>query len=496
MFQLFRLNTVDKNMRLKLSILLILILFLAACSPKSQPAAPQPSIPLEDCALVSPRGSQTDARCGVLTVPEDRANPGGRQIDLNIAVIPAIKRNPEPDPLFLLAGGPGQSAIQTFPALLPLLYDIHESRDIVLVDQRGTGKSNPLRCLDVEDETLTDEQALEQLKTCPQRLDADPRFYATEIAMTDLDEVRAALGYEKINLYGASYGTRAALTYLRLFPQRARAVALDAVVDAEFVMFMDAAADGQAALEQFFARCKADPACNSAFPNLQQEFSAVLARLEQNSAEISLPHPLTTRPLHLTVTPRLLTNMVFNTLYVPDLVATLPLAIRAAYADQNYIPLISSAFMVDSGLYDGVFYAVTCTEDAPLVDHEKAARRGAESVFIDRTIDFAAVCAEWPRGEVSAGFRAPVQSDVPVLIFSGEADPITPPYHAEKAAQSLSNDLHIIFPGMGHGNLASRCAANILRDFIQAGSLDGLDAACAAGIQPPPFFVDFSGPRP
>ncbi len=484
-------------MKLKPFALLILIcLFLSACAPQSAPAAPRPSIPLEKCALVSPRGTQTDARCGVLTVPEDRANPGGRQIDLNIAVIPAIKRNPDPDPLFLLAGGPGQSAIETFPSLLPLLYDIHESRDIVLVDQRGTGKSNPLRCLDMEDETLTDEQALEQLKTCPQRLEADPRFYTTEVAMTDLDQVRAALGYETINLYGASYGTRAALTYLRLFPQRVRTVMLDAVVEADFVMFMDAAVDGQAALDAFFARCAADPACHEAFPSLEQEFGDVLARLEQNPAEITIPHPLTNRPLELTVTPRLLTNMVFSTLYVPDLVATLPVSIHAAYTEENYVPLVSAAFMVNAGLYDGMFYAVTCTEDALLINPQEAARRGAESVFIDRTIDFAAVCAEWPRGDVSAEFRAPVQSDVPVLILSGEADPITPPYHAEKAAESLSNDLHIIFPGMGHGNLASRCVANILRDFIQAGSLAGLDTSCAANIQPPPFFVAFSGPRP
>lgn len=484
-------------MKLKPFALLILVcLFLSACAPQSAPAAPRPSIPLEKCALVSPRGTQTDARCGVLTVLEDRANPGGRQIDLNIAVIPAIKRNPDPDPLFLLAGGPGQSAIETFPSLLPLLYDIHESRDIVLVDQRGTGKSNPLRCLDMEDETLTDEQALEQLKTCPQRLEADPRFYTTEVAMTDLDQVRAALGYETINLYGASYGTRAALTYLRLFPQRVRTVMLDAVVEADFVMFMDAAVDGQAALDAFFARCAADPACHEAFPSLEQEFGDVLARLEQNPAEITIPHPLTNRPLELTVTPRLLTNMVFSTLYVPDLVATLPVSIHAAYTEENYVPLVSATFMVNAGLYDGMFYAVTCTEDALLINPQEAARRGAESVFIDRTIDFAAVCAEWPKGEVSAGFRAPVQSDVPVLILSGEADPITPPYHAEKAAESLSNDLHIIFPGMGHGNLASRCVANILRDFIQAGSLAGLDTSCAANIQPPPFFVDFSGPRP
>jgi pimeloyl-ACP methyl ester carboxylesterase len=477
-------------------IFLLFSLFLAACAPQGLPAAPQPSLPLEKCALVSPRGTQTDARCGTLTVPENLDDPGGRQIDLNIAVIPAIKRNPQPDALFLLAGGPGQSAIEAFPALLPLLYDIHESRDIVLVDQRGTGKSNPLRCLDLEDESLDEAQVLEKLKACPAKLDADLRFYTTEIAMTDLDAVRAALGYEKINLYGASYGTRAALTYLRMFPERVRTVTLDAVVDEDFIMFVDAAADGQTALDKLFARCAADEACHSTFPKLESEFNALLARLEQTPAKITMPHPLTNRPLDLTVTTRLVTNMVFSTLYVPDLVATLPLSIHAAYAEENYIPLISSGFMVDAGLYDGMFYAVTCSEDAPLISADQAAQSSADSVFIDRTIDFAAVCAAWPQGNVSAGFRTPVQSNVPVLILSGEADPITPPYHAEKAAQTLGNDLHLVFAGMGHGNLASRCVANIVRDFIKSGSLAGLDTSCTAGIQPPPFFVDFSGPRP
>ncbi len=478
--------------------LLLLVTLLTACATPRDPAVSSPTLTLEPCVLLAPQGFQTDARCGALTVPEDRANPDGRRITLRIAVVPAIKRTPEPDPLFLLAGGPGQSAIETFPGLLPLLAEIRERRDIVLVDQRGTGQSNPLRCLDLTHLTLTDEQAIAQLQNCPQRLDADLRFYTTEIAMTDLDEVRAALGYETINLYGVSYGSRAALTYLRMFPTRVRALVLDAVVEADFIMFLDAAADGQAAFDALLARCDADPACRETFPNLAQEFRALLARLEVAPATITLPHPLTNQPLEVTVTSRLVTTMVFNALYIPDLVATLPLAITIAYREENYIPLISAIFMVSDGnhLYDGMFYAVTCTEDAPLIDPAEAARRSAGSVFLDRTIDFTAICAAWPRGEVSAAFRAPAQSDVPTLILSGAADPITPPYHAERAAAHLSNHLHLVFANMGHGNLANACAVTILRDFLNAGSLTGLDTSCAAGLQPPPFFVNVHGPRP
>jgi len=475
---------------------LLLLTCLASCSPRNLAQVSKPSITLVDCILPSPSGRQVDARCGKLTVPEDRANPGGRKIDLNIAVIPAIKRSPEADALFLLAGGPGQSAVEAFPAMIALMSRIHEGRDIVLVDQRGTGKSNPLRCLDPEDETLSNEQVLDKLKDCPKSLDADLRFYTTEIAMTDLDEVRAALGYEAINLYGASYGTRAALTYLRMFPEHVRTVTLDAVVDAGFVMYMDAARDGQAALDQFFARCEVDESCMAAFPGLRSEFEGLLARLEETPAEISIAHPLTNKPLDLTVDRQMITNMVFNTLYVPDLVATLPLSIHQAFAEENYVPLVSQAFLVDAGLYDGMFYAVTCTEDAPLISANAAAQSGEKSVFGDRTVDFSAVCAVWPKGRVSAEFRQPVTADVPVLIFSGQSDPITPPWHAEKVAESLTNDLHLVFSGMGHGNLSSRCGARLFADFIENASMDGLDTTCVENTQPPPFFVDFSGPRP
>lgn len=475
---------------------LFLLSLLASCSPRSLTASPQNTLTLEDCAVTSPAGTQYDARCGTLTVLEDRTNPAGRQIELHVAVIPAIKRNPAPDPLFLLAGGPGQSAIETFPAMVGLMFDIHQDRDIVLVDQRGTGKSNPLRCIGPEDEALTGEEVVEKLKSCPANLDADPRFYHTEIAMTDLDEVRSALGYTTINIYGASYGTRAALTYLRMFPERVRTLTLDAVVEPGFVMFMDAAIDGQAALEKFFARCEMDQACKTSFPNLRDEFNSLLTRLERAPAEINIRHPLTNKPLELTVTRQIITNMVFNTLYAPEIVATLPLSIHAAYADENYVPLISQAFLVNAGLYDGMFYAVACTEDAPLISAEDAAERSRQSVFGDRTVDFVEVCNEWQKGEVSTQFREPVDSQVPVLILSGDADPITPPWHAEQVAEHLTNDLHLVFSDMGHGNLSNRCSSKLFEDFIESASIAGLDTSCVEGVQPPPFFVDFSGPRP
>ncbi|RPJ24800.1 MAG: alpha/beta fold hydrolase, partial [Chloroflexi bacterium] len=440
--------------------------------------------------------NQVDAECGSLTVVEDPSNPQSRKISLNIAVIRAIKRSPEPDPLFVLAGGPGQAVTEVAPALFNTLFRVHEERDIVLVDQRGTGKSNPLRCLDPEDETLTDDKAIALLKECPEKLDADLKYYTTDIAMQDLERVRSALGYGSINLYGISYGTRAALVYLKLFPDRVRSIVLDAVVDPAFILYQDAAQDGQRALDLFFTRCEADEACHSTFPNLKSEFDAVLQRVRETPVELTIAHPVTGKPLELTITQATLTNIVFNTLYVPDLIAMLPLAIHQAYADENYAPLITQAYLVNAGIYDGMFYAVACTEDAPLLPSEETDPQSEESLFAENAKVFLDVCATWPQREPPEVIHAPISSDVPLLMLSGEADPITPPWHAEQLAESLKNDLHLIFNNMGHGNSNSQCAAKIIDKFFESASINNLETDCVEQINPPPFFVDFSGPQP
>lgn len=476
-------------------LFLLQAMLISSCAPQAAPGIDQQAIELTDCTLSSPGfETQINAKCGSLSVLEEPSNQQSRHVTLHIAVVPAIKRNPEPDPLFVLVGGPGQSAIETFPAIYTTLFRIHEKRDIVLVDQRGTGKSNPLRCLDPEDESLEEEQVIPLLKKCPEKLDADLRYYTTDIAMQDLDRVRSALGYGAINLYGVSYGTRAALVYLKMYPDHVRSVVLDAVVDPAFVIYQDVPEDGQRSLDLFFARCEADEACNAAFPSLRSEFAAVLEKLKGSSTDTTITHPITGKPFEYTITQTAFTNIVFNTLYSPDLVAMLPLAIHQAYTEENYAPLIAQAFMLDAGLYDGMFYAVACIEDAPLISPSDD--DDTESIFDSTPKTFLEVCSAWPHGDPPSVVHAPVSSDVPVLMLSGEADPITPPWHAEQLSPSLKNSLHLIFTGMGHGNSGSQCTAKILVNFIESASVRELDTTCVGSAEPPPFFVDFSGPQP
>lgn len=477
---------------------LFLGFFLAGCAAPATPTTPvAPTLALEDCQLMA-AGTPTSirARCGELTVLENPEDPAGRQITLHVAVIPAVSRSPQPDPLFLLAGGPGQSAIESFPAMLRAAFgQINQDRDVVLLDQRGTGQSHPLDCELPEEDDLTDAEVTAILQDCPAALDADPRFYTTELAVRDLEALRSALGYEQLNLYGASYGTRLAQAYLRRHPDRVRTLVLDAVVSPDFAIYANAGVDGAAALDKLFARCQADPDCQAAFPDLRAEFTALLAQLEANPVAVSLSDPVTGEPLPFEMTRARFTRMVFALLYAPELTALLPLTLHAAYADGNFTPLVTQATAASGGMYQGLLYAVVCTEDAPYIAPEQIAQ-SAPTYFGDMSASLRAVCETWPRGAIPADQTVPVTSNAPTLLLSGEADPITPPRYAAQVAQTLPNSAHLIAPGMGHGIIIRGCVPRLVHDLVKYATLDKVDGACVQAIAPPPFFVSFTGPTP
>lgn len=481
-------------MLLRSCLCFIFLLGLVACTTKPETA--ESTLPLSPCRLPG----NVEALCGTYTVYENRAAGNGRTIDLNIAVIPASGSIPQPDPLFMLAGGPGQAATEDFPALVGLFDELTEERDIVLVDQRGTGKSNSLACPNLlEAETAeTDETTFIQLmEECRTSLDADLTQYVTEIAMADLDDVRAALGYDQINLYGVSYGTRAALTYLRLYPQHTRTVVLDSVVGQELMLYLQMPHDGQRALELLFARCANDPACNEQFPNLETEFATLLEHLAE-PVEISIADPVSGEATEFTLTRDLLTQFIFNLLYSPEFVSLLPLLIHTTYETSDFGPLVSQAFIFSNNLTlaHGMLYSVTCTEDASFFSLDEAKTWQEGTVFPLAAEQFLEICADWPRGQVSAEFRQPVQSTVPVLLISGDADPVTPPAYADEVAKTLPNSHHLVLSGLGHGVLMIGCMPSVVTDFIMAGTVEGLDTSCLETAAPPPFFMTFAGPLP
>ncbi|MCA9868502.1 MAG: alpha/beta fold hydrolase [Anaerolineales bacterium] len=474
---------------------------LVGCAANNEAAGRQPTIPLEACRLAS----GVAAQCGTVTVFENRDTQTGRTIDLNVAVLAATGSSNvvEPDPLFLLAGGPGQAAVEVYPNAAFLFEEVNRTRDIVLVDQRGTGDSNGFVCDNLTDDSLPDdlpdEAAVGLLDACRESLtaQADLTQYTTDRFIEDLEEVRVALDYDAINLYGASYGSRAALAYMRRFPDVIRSAVLDAVAGPDLVLFRDMPRDGQRALDLLFERCAGDEACHAAFPDLRTEYQDLLSQLEEPQP-ISVAHPLTNEPLEFRLTRDRLSQYVFNILYSAELQSLLPLLIHHAHETGDFAPLVIQALAVgeSAGVYPGLLYALTCSEDEPLIGSDEARDVPADTSFGSFAANFQAICATWPRADVAADLRQPLQSDIPALLLSGGADPVTPPAYAETVAATLPNSRHLVVPGYGHGVLAVGCMPRVVAQFIREGNADTLDTDCLEELEPPPFFVDFAGPQP
>lgn len=456
---------------------------------------------LTPCRL---KGVDHEALCGKLEVFENRATRSGRKLALNVAVVSSLSPTPEPDPLFILAGGPGQAAVELGGAVMPQFELELRHRDIVLVDQRGTGKSNGLGCEppdagSVESE-LSDEQTLARLKECLASYDADPRLYTTPIAMDDLDDVRAALGYARINLWGASYGTRAALVYLRQHGAHVRSATLDGVAPTDLKLPLSFALDGQRALDLLFAHCEADRDCNATYPKLRERFSQLLDQLERAPAKAKVPNPITGALEDVTISRKDFVTTLRGLLYLPEAASLMPLTIDRAIRG-DFTPFAAEATGLSGGFMKsmalGMFYSVVCAEDAPAIS-EADIERATHGTFLGRTLvdHVLAVCRFWPRGEVAPGYHEAVSSSVPVLLLSGELDPVTPPAHANEVAKHLPNSLHLVVPGVGHGATSVGCIARIVNDFVAAGTTTGLDTRCAQGLKRPPFFLTFAGPKP
>ncbi len=484
---------------------LALVVACAGESDRSDEPAEQERLGLEDCILTSDEvPTQVDAQCGKLTVYEDRASAAGRQIDLNVAVVPAKNRDSEPDPLFLLAGGPGQAAVEVFPQVKFAFEEINEDRDIVLVDQRGTGGSNPLECTPPDDQDDPDvDELVAWARSCVQELEsrADVRLYTTTVAMADLDEVRDALGYEKVNLYGGSYGSRAALEYLRRYPDRVRTVTIDSVVPPDLALGTTVARDAQNALDLTFERCAADEACRTAFPRLESQFAEMIDTIVEEPIELEINHPVTGVMTEVTLKRERVAAALRFLSYSPETAALIPLLVRETVESGAYDRLAAQILLVGDSAANlinlGMHFSVVCAEDVPFYDADDISQHNADTYIADYMTDqLSSICEVWPRGEIPDDLKDPVVSDVPVLVLSGEVDPVTPPAYGESAARALENSLHLVAPGQGHGVLTRGCVAETVAEFVSAGDLEGLDTDCVDDLEAPPFFLNYSGPVP
>ena len=484
-----------------------LIVSLCVLSPPASGAVQGAgTLPLSACRLEHPYGlGSVAARCGQLSVPENPDDPSGRSIALAVAVVPAVSARARPDPLFLLAGGPGQGARDGYAPILGALAGVRRDRDLVLVDQRGTGQSNPMNC-DFPEEAFASEVEPEAFRRmasdCLAKLPGDPRYYTTSVAVRDLDEVRAALGYDRINLYGGSYGTRVAQHYLRRYPERTRTVILDGVVNPSLALGASMALDAEHALRADLSRCSQSTACAARYPGLAADFDALRARLADRPVTVTIPDPVTAEPREIVFTGGHLALVTRMLIYSDSTAALLPLFIHEALARDNFVPLAAQAEMVQQQLEDALAYgmhnAVVCSEDLPFLDRASLDHDALERSFLGSAMldGLTAMCEVWPRGVVDPDLKEPLRSAVPALLLSGEFDPVTPPVYATAAATGFSDHAEIVFKGQGHIQLGLNCAQSVIRHFLDAGTAAGLDTRCVDTVEAVPFFVSFNGGPP
>jgi len=465
------------------------------------------TLTLAPCEIEHPlRLSVIPAECGVLEVAENPAEPHGRQLGLHVARVGAISRRKQPDPLFVLAGGPGAAAGAFYASVAPAFARIQRDRDVVLLDQRGTGGSNPLACTGPADlpERASEEEIVAATRACLAALAgrADPAYYTTSLAVQDLERVRAALGLERINLYASSYGTRVAQQYLRRFPLRVRSVILDGVVPIAAPIGPATAIDAEAALTDILRRCAQEAHCRDRFGDPAADYRAVRAALAGNRAvAVSIVDPTSAEARRLSFTAETLATVLRLLSYVPEYAALLPLLLHAG-AQQDYAPLASQYLMVERAYAEtiatGMHNSVVCAEDVPFFAAHPIERAQLAATYLGtRQLDgLEAVCRVWPRGAVDEDLHAPLHSEVPALLLSGSDDPVTPPAYAHAVARGYTHNLDLVLEGFGHGQLTTPCIDRIMAQFIARARVESLDVSCVRAARPLAFFTSLNGPPP
>lgn len=469
---------------------------LAAAGPGTRPADP-----LAPCKVPS-FAQEMDARCGFLEVWENRAARTGRKLRLKVVVVPARGPNRQPDPVFFLAGGPGQAVTPGAGFYAGEEDVLLQERDMVFVDQRGTGEPGRLGCdLGTPGDLqsyLNEQFPIEAVRRCRAELEkrADLSFYGTDEAADDLEEARVWLGYGKINLIGGSYGTRLAQLYLKRHPESVRALVLNGPVPMDEAGPLSHAAQAQRAMDLLLQGCDQDEACRRAFPNVRSELRQILEQAGREPVRVTLPDPETGKPAEVRLGRPTLADGVRWHLYNPKSAAMLPLLIHEA-ARGNWTPLaeasVKSRLRVGKGIATGLFFSVSCSEDAPFIDPATIPQRTA-GTFLgdDRVRGQNAACEHWVRAPIQPGQRDLFRSDAPVLIVSGERDPVTPPEFGERILRHLVNARQVIVPFGSHSDEGD-CGGRIAAEFIRKGSTQGLDTSCLTATRPTPFLLELPG---
>ncbi|HEY2866020.1 MAG TPA: alpha/beta fold hydrolase [Pyrinomonadaceae bacterium] len=456
-------------------------------------------------AQSDPRGlrpctAEPSVQCGTFRVFEDRQKKSGRTIDLNVIVLPAVGER-KFDPMFDLSGGPGAAATLDLELIMKELPQYRQGRDIVLVDQRGTGNSNPLRCEPLPGHTALDEMyPVAYVQRCRESLEksADLTKYTTEIAIDDLDDIRRWLGYKKIDLWAISYGTRAAQVYVRQHGDAVGHVVLTGAIGTYHKMPFYHAPNAQASLDLLLTECERDERCHAAFPAIKQETGALFVRLKRGPIKAIYQDPQNGSPTSYLVRGEIFAESIRTWLYTRDTTQQIPFVIHEA-ALGNFSPFLKRVLRADgpdlnSFIADGMYLSVTCAEDVPYIDVADADRLSRKTIFGNyRVLQQKRACANWPKGKIGADYRRAVTSDVPVMFVTGALDPVTSPRWADELARGFRHHVMLTISEQGHGPVGLTnidCEDSLIIRFISDLPIGEADKVCLSNMQPPPFVVN------
>ncbi len=492
-------------MRFLLYLSLLASLLLAGCQPATSPAATSPATALPTSAPAASRlalepctvaDGSIRAECGYLRVLEDRSHPNGRTLDLKVVVVPARNPDHEPDPLFYISGGPGD--VDTDPGIVSTahtwFWDVNARRDIVYLDQRGTNDKHRLTCeppsISIND--ATQQQVDDWMKQCLASLNGDPRFYTTVPAMQDLDEARAALGYDKINLYGGSYGSKVVQVYTRMFPEHVRAVVADHGNALDLPLFPTFPRAAQSALDQLFTYCEQDAKCHAAYLDIRGDWKAVLARFDNGPVPTSYIPPGATE--RFKQTKMRLEAGIYNLMYegsygqVPFIIHTLATnedwtQVVKSYNEQHPGSAKAEPFLFMKAMID-------CFDPAEVFGTGATAPVETKSYYSDVFLYDAQywqkVCAALPKPDTSLIYGPGKPAPFSMLMLNSLLDPIFPPSSMDLALKEFTKSRVVVEPTEGHYTSNSECRWGIVARYIQQGSVDGLNISCM-GKQKPTF---------
>ena len=473
----------------------IVAAFAAACSAAPRGATDVSSrAASRECEL---DGIAAPARCATVTVLESAS--GARRIDLRVVILPARSESPARDPVLPLAGGPGQGAADIAIVFARRLDFLRDDRDIVLVDQRGTGQSNGLHCASASSTAELMGKLFDppRLSACRDDLSrrADLTQYTTAAAAADYEHVLDALGYAQVNVIGTSYGSRLALELARRFPRRIRTLTIEGVVTTAFDWPAMGAVDAEAALDALLDDCAADRACADAFPSAREDVDRAFARLASGPVTVAVRDLATGATGQVPFGASDLAYATRGILY-GDEALSLPSWFRAA-ADGDYRAFaqayVDRARRLERQIAQGVHLGVYCAEDLPYVEWTRA-RAAAEGTRVGAYLidQYRAACDVWPKASVPAAFREPVHSSIPTLLVSGRRDPVSPPRTAMDAARTLPKSRLIVWPHGGHGTdgiAASDCRPGMQREFLRTADAAQVQAECMTREPRLPFAI-------